>query len=66
MTSENQFPTTDADVAPDDVDSVYRQLEKGVGREYVTEQNVDALIQRAERNRHTVLATELREWKSAC
>ena len=30
------------------------------------DENVDALIRRAERDGHGVLATELREWASLC
>lgn len=60
------FPTTDQDVDAEDLDSVYGQLVKGVGHEFVTEANVDALARRAEQDGHPVLATELKEWKAPC
>ncbi|OWQ46110.1 hypothetical protein CDL60_16010 [Roseateles noduli] len=60
------FPTTDNDVDADDLDSVYGQLVKGVGHEYVTEGNADELARRAEADGHPILATELREWKAPC
>ncbi len=60
------FPTSDADVDADDLDSVYGQLVKGVGHEFVTESNVDELAARAEKDGHPILATELREWKAPC
>jgi hypothetical protein len=44
----------------------YQQLVKGAGRELVNDDNVDALIRRAEQDEHRVLATELREWQAAC
>lgn len=59
-------PTTPADIDPGNVDSVYRALVQGVGHEHVTDANVEALIQRAEADRHPVLAAELREWRSPC
>ena len=48
------------------VEDIYRQLVKGLGHEHVNDQNVWALIRRAEQDGHTVLATELREWQSPC
>jgi hypothetical protein len=48
------------------VEDAYRQLVKGLGRELVTDDNVDALIRRAEQDGHSVLATELREWQAPC
>ena len=48
------------------VEQVYQQLLKGLGHELVTDGNVDALIKLAEADRHTVLATELREWQAPC
>lgn len=59
-------PTTPADTDGKNVDSVYQALVQGVGHEYVTEANVEALIQRAEAGKHPVLAAELREWRSPC
>ncbi|MCR5868695.1 hypothetical protein [Aquincola sp. J276] len=49
-----------------EVQSVYRELVKGVGREKVTEANAAQLIELAERDKHTVLAEELREWAMGC
>ena len=49
-----------------DIEDVYQLLLKGVGHELVTEQNVDALIRRAEGEGHPVLAEELREWIAPC
>ena len=40
------FPTSDTDVDGDDLDSVYGQLVKGVGHEFVTDQNVDGRARR--------------------
>jgi len=51
---------------PDAVDEVYRQLVRGLGHELVNDDNVDALIKRAEADGHTVLAIELREWRAPC
>ncbi len=48
------------------VDEIYEQLTRGVGREFVTDENVPALIEKAQRDRHTVLAEELREWVAPC
>lgn len=51
---------------PTDLEQTYRLLTRGLGRERVTDDNVDALIRRAERDGHGILATELREWASGC
>ncbi|OWQ93804.1 hypothetical protein CDN99_05040 [Roseateles aquatilis] len=59
-------PTSDTDVDADDLDSIYGQLVKGVGHEFVTDANVDELASRAEQDGHPILATELREWKAPC
>lgn len=48
------------------IDEIYARLTRGVGRELVNDDNVFALIERAERDRHTILATELREWQAPC
>jgi hypothetical protein len=48
------------------IDEIYAKLTRGVGRELVNDDNVFALIDRAERDRHTILATELREWQAPC
>ena len=69
MTSSTEattVPTTPADTDPSDIDSVYDNLVHGVGHEHVTEANVEALIQRAEADKHPVLAAELREWQAPC
>ena len=55
-----------ADVDVQDVEDVYRELVRGLGHEHVNDDNVDALIRRADADGHTVLATELREWQAAC
>jgi hypothetical protein len=47
-------------------DEIYARLKRGVGRELVNDDNVFALIERAERDHHTILATELREWQAPC
>lgn len=60
------FPTTTQGIEADDLDGIYRQLVKGVGHELVTEANSEALARRADKDGHTVLATELREWKMPC
>jgi hypothetical protein len=48
------------------IDEIYARLTRGLGHELVNDGNVFALIERAERDRHTVLATELREWQAPC
>ncbi len=48
------------------IDEIYAKLTRGVGRELVNDDNVFALIDRAERDRHTILAIELREWQAPC
>jgi hypothetical protein len=55
---------TDAELQS--LEYTYQQLMKGAGRELVNDDNVDALIRRAEQDEHRVLATELREWQAAC
>lgn len=49
-----------------DVEAIYQELVKGVGREKVTEANAERLIEMADRDKHTVLAEELREWAMGC
>jgi hypothetical protein len=49
-----------------EVEDVYALLRKGLGREQVTDANVDGLVRRAEQDGHGILAEELREWKAAC
>lgn len=48
------------------VEQIYQRLLKGLGHELVNDGNVDALIRRAEQDRHTLLSTELREWRAPC
>lgn len=60
------FPASDTGIDADDLDSVYGQLVKGVGHEFVNDRNVDELARRAEEDGHPILATELREWKAPC
>ncbi len=55
---------TDAELQS--LEYTYQQLVKGAGRELVNDDNVDALIRRAEQDGHRVLATELREWQAPC
>jgi hypothetical protein len=55
---------TDAELQS--LEYTYQQLVKGAGRELVNDDNVDALIRRAEQDDHRMLATELREWQAAC
>ncbi|MGM9481060.1 hypothetical protein ACS5PN_07700 [Roseateles sp. NT4] len=57
-------PTTPPGTDAGDLDSIYDNLVHGVGHEYVTEANVEALMQRAAADHHPVLAEELREWRS--
>lgn len=49
-----------------EVDRIYQALRRGVGRELVTDGNVEALIRRAQAEGHPVLAEELREWQAPC
>jgi hypothetical protein len=49
-----------------DIDEVYQALRRGVGRELVTDANVQALIRRAQAEGHPILAEELREWQAPC
>jgi len=54
------------DIQLQEVEDVYRLLCKGLGHEKVTDDNVNALIRRADQDGHTILATELREWQAPC
>ena len=65
-TAATTVPTTPADTDASNIDSVYQNLLHGVGHEHVTEANVEALISRAEADKHPVLAAELREWQAPC
>jgi hypothetical protein len=49
-----------------DTDQVYQALRRGVGRELVNDDNVHALIRRAQAEGHPILAEELREWQAPC
>ncbi len=49
---------------PNDTLDLYAKLQRGEGREEVTEANVATLMKLAERDGHTVLSEELREWKA--
>lgn len=53
----------DAQVPGETLD-LYARLQRGEGREDVTEANVSTLMKLAERDGHTVLSEELREWKA--
>lgn len=48
------------------IDEIYKRLTRGLGHELVNDGNVFALIERAERDRRTQLAVELREWQAPC
>lgn len=48
------------------IDEIYARLTRGLGHELVNDDNVFALIERAERDRNTTLAVELREWQAPC
>ena len=52
--------------AGSDIDGIYRQLKKGLGRELVNDDNVFALIELASRDGQQVLEQELREWQAPC
>jgi hypothetical protein len=60
MSDPNAAPKAQA------IEDVYRQLVKGLGHEHVNDDNVFALIDRAEQDGHTMLAQQLREWQSPC
>lgn len=49
-----------------EIDRVYQALRRGTGRELVNDDNVQALIRRAQAEGHPVLAEELREWQAPC
>lgn len=48
------------------IEEIYGLLRKGLGHERVNDDNVEALIRRAEADGRQVLATELREWQLPC
>lgn len=49
-----------------DIETIYRELLRGVGHEHVNDDNVAALIARADADGYMLLATELREWRAPC
>lgn len=49
-----------------EIDEIYRQLKRGVGREHVNDDNVAALIERAVLDGNQLIAQELREWQTPC
>ncbi len=55
--------TSDATVG---VEDIYRALQRGVGREQVTDGNVAELIQLAKQRGDAQLEYLLREWRSPC
>ncbi|WP_157268153.1 hypothetical protein [Azohydromonas aeria] len=50
----------------DQIQGIYRQLKKGLGRELVNDDNVGALIELAARDGEQILEQELREWQAPC
>ena len=50
----------------DQIQGIYRQLKKGLGRELVDDDNVAALIDLAAQDGEQVLEQELREWQAPC
>lgn len=52
--------------SPDDIETIYRRLTRGLGHEAVNDDNVFELIARAEQDGRSVLAQELREWQAPC
>lgn len=60
---QTQPPTS---ASSTDIDYVYQQLVKGVGRELVTDANAEELATRADKDGHGILATELRQWQAPC
>jgi hypothetical protein len=62
----SQEPTMTIEKPNLSTEEIYQQLRRGLGHEHVTDDNVFALIERAERDGHSILATELREWQAPC
>jgi hypothetical protein len=50
----------------EDVLGIFRSLKRGLGREKVTDRNVDALIDLAREHGEVQLEYLLREWRSDC
>lgn len=55
---------TDDSRIPDEILALYDRLQRGESRQEVSESNVAILMKLAERDGHTVLQEELREWKA--
>jgi hypothetical protein len=49
-----------------DTREIYRQLKRGLGHEWVNDDNVFELIDMARLDGHQLLEQELREWQSPC
>ncbi len=49
---------------PGETLDIYARLRRGEGREDVTEANVATLMKLAQRDGHSVLQEELREWRA--
>lgn len=49
-------------IDPVETERIYRELRKGLGHQLVTEDNVRALMARAEQDGQAMLVEELREW----
>lgn len=48
------------------LEEIYSLLRRGLGHEHVNDDNVQALIERAERAREPQIAQQLREWSLPC
>ena len=60
------MPDPNAAPRAQEVEEIYRALTRGLGHERVNDDNVFALIRRADEDGREVLAQELREWQSPC
>lgn len=60
------MPPIDTAGQPEALLEIYRKLKRGLGHELVTDDNVFALIDLAQREGQIQLATQLREWQSPC
>lgn len=54
------------DAAPASLQDIFRGLQKGVAREQVNDENVQALVQMAQDEGDAQLELLLREWRSSC
>lgn len=61
-----QKPKPNGPDRQEDLDEIYRQLKRGLGHQHVTDDNVSALIERAELDGNALIAQELREWQNPC